>query len=394
MTAKTPATNATGVSRNADVTATLSEPVQSGTISFTLKDNLNNPVAAAVNYDSSTNVVTLNPDANLLPLTTYTATLSGATDAAGNVMSQFAWSFTVQGIWSQTTAADFNSGTHNGTIATGQGDGALQLAPGFTDDFNGTALSGSWGTGAWGSGGAVTVSSGVLSIQGSQVLTSSTFANKAIEASMSFGATPYQHFGWATGFDTVGGNYWAIFSTAGTSNKLFARVNALGASQQDVDIGELPSGFHTYRVEPTTSGFKFYVDGALKTTIAISFPTTPLRVAMSSYNGDSAPALQASWVRVADYASTGTFTSASFDAGQNVTWQMVDWTASVPTGTTMQVEISVSNSDTTGGSNWTQVVDGQSLTGVAGRYFRYRVIFTTTDPSLSAVLEDIVFTYA
>jgi hypothetical protein len=213
-----------------------------------------------------------------------------------------------------------------------------------------------------------------------------------MEASISFGANPYQHFGWATGFDTVSGNYWAIFSTGGTSDRLFARVNSLG-TYQDVDIGVLPSGYHTYRVEPTTSGFKFYVDGALKTTIAITFPSTALRVAFSAYNGGSAPALQSDWVRVADFASTGTFVSASFDAGQSVTWQSIDWTSTVPSGTTMVVEISVSNSDMTGGTNWTQVVDGQSLTGVTGRYFRYRVIFTTTDPTLTAMMEDITFTY-
>lgn len=393
VTAKTPAANLTGVDKNTVVTATLSELVQGGTISFTLKDQLNNPVSASVTYASATNVVTLTPNTALQPLTTYTATISGATDAAGNVMSAVSWSFTVQGIWSQTTAADFAAGSNNGTIVTSDGGGALQLAPGFSDDFAGTSLSSNWATGAWGAGNAIAVTNGTLSVQGSQVLSGATYVSKPVEASINFGATPYQHFGWATGLDSVGGDYWAIFSTGGTSNELYARVNALGNSQQDVDIGGLLTGFHTYRIEPSTSGFNFYVDGSLKTSIAIAFPTVPLRVAFSSYNGGTAPALQADWVRVANYSSTGTYTSAMFDAGQTVSWQSINWTSSVPTGTTIRVEVSVSDSPS-GSSNWTVMTNGQSLAGMTGRYFQYRITFTTTDSTLSASLSDITFTYA
>jgi len=186
------------------------------------------------------------------------------------------------------------------------------------------------------------------------------------------------------------GNSWAVFSTLNTTNTLFARVNVNGTTQ-DVSLGSLPSGFHLYRVEPTSSGFKFYVDGQLKTTVAGTFPTgTALHVVLSA--SSSTPVLKVDGVRIADYAASGTYTSTTLDAGKSVNWQTVNWTAGVPAGTTMKIEISVSD-DATNWSAWTLVSDNSILSNVKGRYLRYRVTFTTTDPTLSAVLDDITFTW-
>lgn len=394
VTSRSPAAGASGVVTTTNVSATLSEVVQPGTISLVLKDQNNATVAASVSYNESTRTVTLDPNVDLLPLTTYTATLTGATDLAGNIMAPVTWSFTVQGIWTQTTLSDFSGGTHEGTIATSEDGGALQMAAEFADEFSGTALNTTqWGTQTWSSGNSIAVASGVLSVQGSLVISANTFSGKAIEGSIKFGATPYQHFGLATSFNTVANDYWAVFSTMGSSSNLFARVNALG-NTQDVDLGALPTGFHNYRIEPTASGFKFYVDGSLKTTIAITFPSgTPLRIALSAYDGSPAPALQAESIRVASYGSTATYTSTVFDAGQSVTWQSVNWAASAPAGTSVKIEISVSDSLSTGWSDWAEVANGNLLSAVTGRYIRYRVIFTTTDPTQTAVLDDISITW-
>ncbi len=98
VTAETPAPNATGVSTTTTVTATFSEPVQPSTISFVLKDSSNNTVASTVSYNSSTNTATLTPNAALANAATYTATVSGAKDLAGNAMtSPVTWSFTTVG---------------------------------------------------------------------------------------------------------------------------------------------------------------------------------------------------------------------------------------------------------------------------------------------------------
>jgi hypothetical protein len=96
VTAMTPANGATGVSITApNITATFSEPVQSSTITFTLQDPSNNIVPATLSYNASTDTATLTPNAALAHLTTYTVTVSGAQDYAGNAMSSpVTWTFT------------------------------------------------------------------------------------------------------------------------------------------------------------------------------------------------------------------------------------------------------------------------------------------------------------
>jgi hypothetical protein len=136
-------------------------------------------------------------------------------------------------------------------------------------------------------------------------------------------------------------------------------------------------------VRPVASGFEFYVDNVLKTTINITFPgATATKIAFSAFNG--APALQCDWVRLTDYNATGTFTSATFDAGSSVTWDRLEWTHDTPAGTSITVEIAVS-SDGTNWSSWAAVTNGTTLSGVTGRYFRYRVTLSTTILDLTPI---------
>jgi methionine-rich copper-binding protein CopC len=100
VTARTPAVNATGVAAGSNITATFSEAVQgvSGT-TFTLRNTATgNAVAAAVTFNATTRVATLNPNANLTAGTTYTATLTGGATAirnnAGVPLVTTSWNFT------------------------------------------------------------------------------------------------------------------------------------------------------------------------------------------------------------------------------------------------------------------------------------------------------------
>ena len=98
VTATSPAANASGVAVSANVTGTFSEAMDPSTITsttFTLKEGATT-VPAAVSYDSSNRVATLNPATDLKASTTYTATISvGVEDAAGNALaSTKTWNFT------------------------------------------------------------------------------------------------------------------------------------------------------------------------------------------------------------------------------------------------------------------------------------------------------------
>ncbi|MFE4837123.1 Ig-like domain-containing protein [Arthrobacter sp. NPDC056691] len=97
VTAKSPGTNATAVSRTANVTATISENVTgvaNGT--FALRNAATGAlVSYAVSYNASTRVATLNPNVTLAANTRYTATISTSIkDAGGNPLSGLSWSFT------------------------------------------------------------------------------------------------------------------------------------------------------------------------------------------------------------------------------------------------------------------------------------------------------------
>lgn len=97
VTAKSPATNATAVSRTANVTATISENVtgvSNGT--FALRNAATGAlVSYAVSYNATSHVATLNPNVTLAANTKYTATISTSIkDAAGNPLSGLSWSFT------------------------------------------------------------------------------------------------------------------------------------------------------------------------------------------------------------------------------------------------------------------------------------------------------------
>jgi Domain of unknown function (DUF4082)/Bacterial Ig-like domain len=133
VTGVTPANGATGVStKTPNITAKFNEPVQSGTISFTLVGPGNTPVSGSVGYNAATNTATFTPHAPLSVSTTYTATVSGAQDAAGNPMtSPASWSFTTGSI-AQVVRKELAPGL--GTTITGSDSAAI----GTTNEDSGT----------------------------------------------------------------------------------------------------------------------------------------------------------------------------------------------------------------------------------------------------------------
>jgi hypothetical protein len=99
VSTRTPAANATAVSRTANVTATFSETVEavSGT-TFTLRNPAGTVITAVVSYNATTRVATLNPSVTLAANTVYRVSLvggaSGIRDVAGNPLANTNWSFT------------------------------------------------------------------------------------------------------------------------------------------------------------------------------------------------------------------------------------------------------------------------------------------------------------
>jgi hypothetical protein len=106
VTAVSPAAGATGVVVSANITATFSENMDPATINGStvfLRGPSGTSVAAVVTYNTTNRQVTLNPNANLAGLTTYTATVKGGAsdprvkDVAGNALAaDRTWTFTTR----------------------------------------------------------------------------------------------------------------------------------------------------------------------------------------------------------------------------------------------------------------------------------------------------------
>jgi hypothetical protein len=91
LSSRGPAAGASGVAVTTAVTAAFTEPVTAASIVLT---GPSGTVAGATTYDATTATAILTPSAALAHSTSYTATVSGARDAAGNVMAPVTWSFT------------------------------------------------------------------------------------------------------------------------------------------------------------------------------------------------------------------------------------------------------------------------------------------------------------
>ncbi|MDP9984857.1 hypothetical protein J2W14_004284, partial [Pseudarthrobacter oxydans] len=134
VTATSPAAGATGVGVTANVTGTFSEAMNASTVTsatFTLKTGTTT-VPAAVSYNSTDRVATLNPGADLAASTTYTATIDvGVKDAAGNALaSARTWTFTTAsagGGTSETVTLTATADTYVASGATGTNYGTSTM---------------------------------------------------------------------------------------------------------------------------------------------------------------------------------------------------------------------------------------------------------------------------
>jgi methionine-rich copper-binding protein CopC len=93
VTAVLPTDGATDVAAGSTVRATFSEAVTSTSITMSLTGP-SGPIAGTRTYDPATRSVTFSPASALAGSTTYTASVSGGQDAAGNTMLPVTWVFT------------------------------------------------------------------------------------------------------------------------------------------------------------------------------------------------------------------------------------------------------------------------------------------------------------
>ena len=95
VTSRSPTANANGVSIFVDLRVTFDEPVAPASVSLILRDSSNQAVPGTLTYHAPTRTATFGPTNDMNGSQTYTASLTGARDLAGNVMpGSVVWSFT------------------------------------------------------------------------------------------------------------------------------------------------------------------------------------------------------------------------------------------------------------------------------------------------------------
>ncbi|MBK7513897.1 MAG: DUF4082 domain-containing protein [Chloracidobacterium sp.] len=407
----TPGDAATNVAASANVTAVFSEsldPLTVGAATFELTDPSNALVTATVTYDDLTRTATLNPSLNLAYSTTYTAKLIGGStgikDSAGNPLAlDYVWSFTTAAAppcFVDDTTVDFALGTTGSSTSvttTGNGEVTLKSTVENFDTFPSTT---NWQSFPWSSGGTSTVSGGKLNIDGARFNTEPTTTTygpgTTIEFAATFAAASFQHIGFGKGTDEVEpgpGIYntspMAAFSTGGGTSVITRVWPEGGGGFIDYPIPSSLTGTqHLYRIEWTATTIDFYVDGLLVNSQA-SVITSPMRPAANDYTVGGL-SLQLDWIGISPstYATTGSFTSRVFDGGAETTWGAMDWTSTLPTGTSLAMYYRTGSTPTPDGS-WTDfytvATSGTSL-GTTSRYIQYRADLATTAPGSTPVL--------
>jgi type II secretory pathway pseudopilin PulG len=151
--------------------------------------------------------------------------------------------------------------------------------------------------------------------------------------------------------------------------------------------------------------------------VNVSTPATPTLVTnLTLSNTASDIMLSGSYAYVADadttkglqviytgYRPNGTFESSSFDPGANVGYNYITFGATIPGGSTLQLQVAANNTN----SGWSYVgPDGTASTFyttgdsiplgiVSNRYFRYKVFFTpTANGQQTPALNDVEVNYS
>ena len=136
VTTVTPGPGSTAVGALPVISATFGEAMSAASITtstFVLRASNQLAVAATVSYNASTRTASLTPSQALAPSTTYTATIGGVTDAAGNPLAaDYIWSFTTgDGSVSIWSAASIPSSTVSDSTA-------VELGVRFSSDVAGS----------------------------------------------------------------------------------------------------------------------------------------------------------------------------------------------------------------------------------------------------------------
>ena len=326
-----------------------------------------------------------------------------------------------------TTAANFNTAScavlTNTTVTSYNTDGEVRLLASLEDYFGGTEVDAA----LWNSGwinpdypNIPTVAGGFVTLNGSYMQSTQLFnqSGRFMEARVLMRAAPENSTYLDVGF------YRAIppsppspgsAITADTAVRLFLVLDS-GSNDLQTRLADGVTDYvdddvtnpdmlqwHTFRINWGAVDTDFLVDGTSVNTRTEQLPGgDTLGARLLLYHLEPSPdfltaPMQVDWIRGGQYPATGQFQSCVYDATGVVNFSNMSWVADVPTGSGLTIETRTSLDGTTW-TGWTTPINAASgssapLTNLSGRYFQYRLNFSSANLIQSAELRDIQVNY-
>ena len=275
---------------------------------------------------------------------------------------------------------DLGVGSHDGTVLSSVGGGALVLSPGILlDPVAGAGFAG-WDAVVGGlpvtdQGGTLEVVEVVEVVEA--VLRSSTTmtAGSSFEAEVRFSGSPGQYLGLVGEVDPA----TSITFLVDDRGRLCA-VNAVEGSRLVTPVPGFRHGEpHRFRVDWDAGLTLFAVDG--RTIAEHRIPLRePLRPTIGAPGGSGA--LGVSWIRTSDFPLSGTFTSRVIDLGVSSTWGYATLRSPALTMTGARAAFRAGDVEVPdlSWSDWIRPGASGAPMGIRGRYIEYQVTLLTASP--------------
>ncbi len=309
------------------------------------------------------------------------------------------------GSWTQTSQADFKTGTLTNLNAESL-PGQLTLAQPslFSDDFSNaswtnshwTVLSGNW-----------TVNNGYYNMVGvSQqpiftYTSGSSWSDFAVETKVQYISGDYTGELSARVNPSTGSRYSLLVcpNLGGPNKVLLVKLSSwqdtsgtlLGQASVPTD-----TNWHIVRMELSGNTIKCYYDGSLVFNVVDSSYASG-GVALESW-GNSVASYD--WVNVTtlNYNSSGTIVSSAFNSPVDSTnWNTILWNAITPAGTniTLRTRTAATQSDLASAA-WSNnyTVSGSTVTSPSNMWIQYEATLSTNNALITPVLNDVTITYS
>ena len=317
----------------------------------------------------------------LLMLSSPTAASIGVTKANVTIIDDDSTA------WVNTSVADFTAGTVDaGTYISRTNNGEVILAPALGTEFQGKSLQAGWTSTVLAANGGVAVANNTASIDGASVVGGAGVSSgRSLEFTGTFSGAAGQWAG-LTANGSLQGPY-AVFGTK-AANTVVVRSFVSGTPVETAVATYKFGQSHKFRIDWNSNTIVYSIDDKQVASQTVAIGQTMQPTALDMTVGDGA--LQLNYMRLTPYASSGTYTSAVFDAGAVVTWMNMSFTSVVPAGTSAVVSYRTGNTPTPD-NTWTAFTPVPATGAISGssRYLQFSVQETTSSAGQTPAVKDV-----